>query len=65
MISCTNTHFAQAAWYYRAAYHTRHIVGLGYHQYLVGDTVVQLRPDFFEKGGRKLSFAEAELSLRI
>lgn len=50
--------FVQAAWYYRPAYHARHIVGLGYHHYQVGDTVVQLRPDFFQKGGTQLAYAE-------
>ncbi|MCC6187208.1 MAG: hypothetical protein IT256_08670, partial [Chitinophagaceae bacterium] len=50
--------FGQAAWMYRAAYHTRHILSVGYNHYRVGDTVLQLNNDFFAKGSKQLSYLE-------
>lgn len=50
--------FANAAWYYRAAYHTRHILSAGFNSYKVGDTVVQLNPDYFEQASKKLRYLE-------
>lgn len=50
--------FANAAWYYRAAYHTRHILSGGFNSYKVGDTVVQLNADYFENSSKKLSYLE-------
>lgn len=50
--------FANAAWYYRAAYHTRHILSAGFNSYKVGDTVVQLNADYFENSSKKLSYLE-------
>jgi hypothetical protein len=50
--------FANASWYYRAAYHTRHIISGGIHNYNVGDTILQLNPDFFEGKSKRLSYLE-------
>ena len=50
--------FANAAWYYRAAYHTRHILSAGFNNYKVGDTVIQLNTDYFENSSRNLSYVE-------
>lgn len=50
--------FANAAWYYREAYHTRHILSAGFNSYKVGDTVVQLNADYFENSSKKLSYLE-------
>lgn len=50
--------FANASWYFRAAYHTRHILSVAYNHYKVGDTVVQLNADFFEHSSKKLNYLE-------
>lgn len=50
--------FANASWYYRAAYHTRHILSAGFNSYKIGDTVVQLNADYFENSSKKLSYLE-------
>lgn len=50
--------FANASWYYRAAYHSRHILTLGYNTYRVGDTIVQLNSDYFRNSSTKLSYLE-------
>jgi outer membrane protein assembly factor BamA len=50
--------FANASWYYRAAYHTRHIVSAGYNTYLVGDTIVLLNSDYFRNSSTRLSYLE-------
>lgn len=53
-----NNFFASASWLYRDAYHSRHIISLGYHQYIVNDTINKLNPFFFESSSSKLNFAE-------
>lgn len=50
--------FANASWYYRAAYHTRHIVTMAYHDYKVGDTIVQLNSDYFRNASNQLRYLE-------
>lgn len=53
-----NSFFATASWYYRPAYHTRHILSAGYNQYSIGDTIVQLNADYFSNQSKKLQYAE-------
>lgn len=53
-----NNFFANASWYYRPAYHMRHIVSLGFNSYKVGDTILQLNPDFFAEQSKQLQYAE-------
>lgn len=50
--------FISASWIYRQAYRSRHILGLSYNDYKVGDTVRLLRPDFFARNAQSLQFAE-------
>lgn len=50
--------FANASWYYRAAYHTRHIVTMAYNDYKVGDTIVQLNSDYFRNASTILRYFE-------
>lgn len=50
--------FSTLSWYYRAAYHTRHIVNLGYNAYRIGDTILQLNQDFFENKSKELQYIE-------
>lgn len=50
--------FSTLSWYYRAAYHTRHIVNLGYNAYRIGDTILQLNQDFFENKSKELQYVE-------
>jgi outer membrane protein assembly factor BamA len=50
--------FSGISFYYRAAYHSRHIVSAAYHQYRVGDTVVQLNSDFFSNKSTELRYLE-------
>lgn len=50
--------FANASWYYRAAYHTRHIVTMAYNDYKVGDTIVQLNSDYFRNASTQLRYFE-------
>lgn len=53
-----NSFFANASWFYRAAYKTRHIISLGYYNYSVGDTVKILNKDYFANNSNQLSFTE-------
>lgn len=53
-----NNFFVNASWYYRAAYHTRHILTAAYSQYGIGDTIMLLNSDFFEHKSKKLQYAE-------
>lgn len=48
--------FARAQYIYRPAYHSRHIVGVEYNDYKVGDTVLMLNRDFFENSSADLRF---------
>ncbi|MDI9320028.1 MAG: POTRA domain-containing protein [Phycisphaerales bacterium] len=50
--------FSTLSWYYRPAYHTRHIVNLGYNAYRIGDTILQLNQDFFEGKSKELQYVE-------
>lgn len=50
--------FSGASLYYRPAYHSRHVAGLAYYQYRVGDTVVQLNNDFFKDKSTRLRYLE-------
>lgn len=50
--------FASASWIYRPRYAHRHILGLGFVQTNVADTVLRLNPDYFQDGSRKLTYAE-------
>ena len=50
--------FSSLSWYYRAAYHTRHIVNLGYNAYRIGDTILQLNQDFFENESKELQYID-------
>ena len=50
--------FVNASWYYRAAYHTRHILTAGYNTYHVGDTIVMLNSDYFRNSSTQLSYLE-------
>jgi outer membrane protein assembly factor BamA len=47
---------ATATYVYRPAYRTRHVVQLGYHDYHIEDTVLQLNKDYFLDQSRKLQF---------
>lgn len=50
--------FASASWIYRPHYAHRHILGVGFVQTNVEDTVLRLNPDYFQHGSRKLTYAE-------
>ena len=50
--------FGGVSLFYRPAYHSRHIAGLLYQQYQVGDTVLQLNNDFFRNNSKSLRYLE-------
>lgn len=50
--------FATASWYYRPAYHSRHIISAAYNQYKIGDTIRLLNNDFFGAKSNTLQYAE-------
>lgn len=49
---------AGISYLYRPAYAARHTFQLNYKDYTVGDTIVKLKPDFYEDGSRHAKFLE-------
>jgi outer membrane protein assembly factor BamA len=50
--------FGSVGYIYRPAYHNRHLIQFGFHQLAIGDTVLQLNPDYFYTNQSKMKYLE-------